>query len=322
LCCAGLVLAAAACGKRGPPLPPLRPVPAAVADLALTRRGADVQITFTPPAANEDGTTPLRLDRVEIYAVTLGADEPAPPAAELRAEANRVASLEPAATPGPMQFAESVSASAGTRYYVVVPFATRSRSGPASPVLAVPLDAAAVAPGGVAISYDETTLTVKWTGAEGTAYRVYRDGAPASERLTAATFAQPVTFGTRVCFTVRAVAGTAPVAVESPASAAVCETPADTFAPAAPANLAALATEGVINLTWDAVTAGDLAGYLVLRAEAPGDRLQPLMTSPIAATVWADRTARAGVRYVYAVVAVDAAGNRSAESTRVEETGR
>jgi fibronectin type 3 domain-containing protein len=118
------------------------------------------------------------------------------------------------------------------------------------------------------------------------------------------------------------VAGTAPVAIEGPASAEVCETPADTFPPAAPSNLAALATEGVINLTWDAVTAADLAGYVVLRAEATGDRLQPLMTSPITATVWADRTARAGVRYVYAVVAVDAAGNRSAESTRVEETGR
>ncbi len=50
--------------------------------------------------------------------------------------------------------------------------------------------------------------------------------------------------------------------------------------------------------------------------------LTPLNPAPVAVTTFRDDTARAGVRYVYAIVAVDKAGNRSPESNRVEETGR
>ena len=38
LCVILCVLGVAACGKKGPPLPPLRPIPARIADLAATRR--------------------------------------------------------------------------------------------------------------------------------------------------------------------------------------------------------------------------------------------------------------------------------------------
>ena len=39
-----------------------------------------------------------------------------------------------------------------------------------------------------------------------------------------------------------------------------------------------------MNLSWDANTEADLAGYLVLRGEAPGDTLQPLTPAPITGT--------------------------------------
>lgn len=44
-----------ACGKKGDPLPPLRPTPAAVTDLRLAQRGDQVVITFTAPRAGVDG---------------------------------------------------------------------------------------------------------------------------------------------------------------------------------------------------------------------------------------------------------------------------
>jgi len=65
----------------------------------------------------------------------------------------------------------------------------------------------------------------------------------------------------------------------------------------------------------------DLAGYLVMRAEA-GRAPQPLMSEPIKETTFRDATAARGVRYTYTVVAVDAAGNRSAPSASVEESAR
>jgi fibronectin type 3 domain-containing protein len=48
------------------------------------------------------------------------------------------------------------------------------------------------------------------------------------------------------------------------------------------------------------------------------------MTEPIKETTYRDTTVKPGVRYVYAVVAVDTASpqNVSAQSNRVEETAR
>ena len=97
------------------------------------------------------------------------------------------------------------------------------------------------------------------------------------------------------------------VYVESEPSPVLCISPTDTFPPKAPTNLAAVASEGAISLIWEANTEPDLAGYVVLRGEAPGATLAPLMTEPIKDTTYRDTTTKAGVRYVYTVVAVDTA---------------
>ena len=79
--------------------------------------------------------------------------------------------------------------------------------------------------------------------------------------------------------------------------------------------------EGSINLIWDANAERDLAGYIVLRAARQGDALMPVTPDPIDQTTFRDAVP-AGMGYVYAVAAVDRAGNRSPPSNRVEETGR
>ena len=299
----------------------------------MTRRAESVTVRFTPPTANIDGSLPIALDRIDIFAMTLAPDARPPFAAELRIPANRIASIPATGAPAAATtFVEAVPASARTRYYQVVPYANRSRQGTASALISVPLDAASTAPEKGAIAYDEQTLTLTWPAMEGATYLVYNStdstdapNAPLqAERLKTAKFTQPVVFGKRVCFVVRAVAGTAPVSIESPPSAEVCETPVDTFPPPAPTGLIALASPGAISLTWDPVTAADLAGYIVLRGEGSSDRLQPLMTEPVTGTSFNDQTVKAGVRYFYAVVAVDKAtpANRSKSSNVVDETGR
>lgn len=131
-----------------------------------------------------------------------------------------------------------------------------------------------------------------------------------------------VGFGVERCFEVRPVDKVGEALVIGPASPRTCLTPADKFAPAAPGNLAAIAGTGSINLIWDANGESDLAGYLVLRAEAPSATLQPITQTPVAAATYRDESVKPGVRYVYSVVAVDRADNRSPESNRVEETAR
>jgi hypothetical protein len=130
--------------------------------------------------------------------------------------------------------------------------------------------------------------------------------------------------GQERCFVVRSVATVGTASIESDPTDPICVTPRDTFPPAAPKNLQAVGSAGVISLIWEANTEPDLGGYLVLRGQAPGDTLQPLTPAPIRETRFQDRTTRPGVTYFYAIVAVDRATppNTSAPSNRVQETAR
>jgi hypothetical protein len=131
-----------------------------------------------------------------------------------------------------------------------------------------------------------------------------------------------IALGVERCFVVRPVDIINGIHVRGPASPVVCADFADTFPPPPPSALVAVAIPGMISLIWEPATAPDLAGYLVLRGEAPDATLTPLTTEPVTTTTHRDDTVKPGTRYVYAVVAVDKAGNRSVESNRFEETAR
>jgi hypothetical protein len=236
-----------------------------------------------------------------------------------------------------------------TRLYVVRGVTSRERPGPPSPRVEVPLLAApgTARPSGTKPTWDATSVTVTWQPpasssdeAPGVLYNIY--GVPAAgsagagvpltapvplneKPLEVTTFSRAGAVpGSEQCFVVRSVATVGVSLIESNPSEPICVTPTDTFPPAAPKNLQAVGSAGVVNLIWDANTEADLAGYLVLRGEAPGDTLQPLTPEPIAETRYQDRSTRPGVTYVYAIVAVDRATppNRSAASNRVQETAR
>jgi hypothetical protein len=257
------------------------------------------------------------------------------------------ATASPAGAP-PTAPAAPVGPEILTRMYVLMGVPKNGKGTMPSARVSVPLLQAPGAPRPGTPSADETSVTVAWEPppsttdeAPGVLYNVYAvpaDGA-AKPEAPAARPAPPVPLndkplaeqrfvhagaavGTEQCFVVRSVAAAGNALIESDPSRPMCITPKDTFPPAAPKGLAAVASEGVINLIWDASGEPDLAGYLILRGEAPGATLQPLVRDPIKETRYADRTTRANVRYVYAIVAVDKAGNRSVPSNRVEEAAR
>jgi fibronectin type 3 domain-containing protein len=213
----------------------------------------------------------------------------------------------------------------------------------------VPLVPPPPPPGQPAITYDETAITVTWPAADapsskGTdevlpsriigvsrpaiAYIVYDVTDPAAPvKLTASPIANAkytdarVEWGAKRCYMVRATELVVAATIESEGSPSRCETPKDTFPPQAPKGLAAIASEGAINLIWEPNTEKDLDGYIVLRAIAPSDTLQPITPAPIKATTLRDGV-QAGLQYIYAVRAVDKAGNQSPPSARVTETAR
>jgi len=98
----------------------------------------------------------------------------------------------------------------------------------------------------------------------------------------------------------------------------------DTFPPAVPTGLAAIAGVGgagkaYVDLSWEPNGEVDLAGYVVLRmtVDAQGKAVgesRKLNETPLSAPAFRDETAVAGETYAYRVIAVDRTGNRSAAS--------
>ena len=88
---------AVGCGMRGPPLPPLVFVPAMVTSLEIQRFDDDVFIRFEVPAENTDGSEPVDLERVDVYALTTHPDPEQPvrqvPLADWRDHSTIVATI-------------------------------------------------------------------------------------------------------------------------------------------------------------------------------------------------------------------------------------
>lgn len=378
-----LAMGPVACGKKGPPLPPLVRVPAAPAEITAERRGQTVDVRFAVPSANTDGSRPANLQRVEIYALNgptvateaevlkagtrVGAiDVKAPQDPNETVDADEPDSdMQPLEGPGLDQGATAhvpdalekigLGGEATTRTYVGVGITTRGRRGPVSKATAVPLGPAPDAPAQPSLAYDETTITISWTpvpeppteNGDGPtlAYHVYdvSPAAPSSTterggdrstsagglptRLTDMPLAEPPYSDTRItwnaerCYSVRAVRRFGALAVEGDASQARCAILKDTFPPAPPTGVTAVASEGSINLIWTPNNERDLAGYRVLRATLPDGELTLVTPTTITESSFADAV-KAGVRYAYAVQAVDSADNASKPSDRVEETAR
>ena len=246
------------------------------------------------------------------------------------------------------------------RFYYAVAVSSRGRHGPHSGMQSMPLAPVSSAPSTPQITVAEASMTIKWmppTDARGrveknagdvlasrsivpippsTAYEVYEVTKNASPEqplavpvpltdapvTTTELTREHATLGIERCFYVRAVDTIDGVPVRGPASPAGCATFADVFAPAPPRDLLAAAVPGAINLIWEGSESNDVESYAVLRGEAGSATLTPLATVTTGALRYRDDAVKSGVRYVYAVIAIDKSGNRSGESNRVEETAR
>lgn len=436
------LLALTACGKKGPPLAPLRVAPARIEDLSVAKTGDEVRARFTIPAVNADQSKPADIVAVELYAISGKAEDPfgqalggaqflryaqlvgrvevappvkegeappepgpsAPVAERARSAAEAAAArvgrqlpaqgesativepltkddLTPFVYPGRKRTPVVTDVEKGatvphilgpapvtepfSRTYVAVGVSRHGTRASVSNRAAVPIAETPPAPTGVAVTYDATAATINWTEPPGvwrrvqrpaiagelearslapsvvpTTYNVYRVvRGPGGEQVSpqpinpapveVASFTQgAIVLGEEGCYQVRTVRVYGAARLESAPSATACARFVDTFPPPAPANLAAVGSEGGVSLIWDPSAGSDVAGYLVLRGEiGPGGApatLATLTPEPIRETTYRDATAARGARYVYAVVAVDGATprNRSEESNRVEEGAR
>jgi len=394
--CGLIALAAAGCGAKGPPLPPLRPVPAAPSELAASRIGDRVTLRMLVPNANADPTSPLSISGIEIYARTLPMGSEAPTAEQLIRKEYLVATIPvrppapaadssaaptptPTPTPTPAAAAPDTRPGPGemvvwsetvpttpfqpleltraqkaradarrtvwlpirptgllapwfrmplpTRYYAAVGVSEQRNAGSPSTFAAVSFGPAPDAPADLNINSTESQLIVSWTtttpGApvsviETTNTGVERPAPVQPQPITTGAWSTPVAFGVERCFVVRGVLRRGTVSTESATVGPKCDTPMDKYGPPAPTGLVPVSGPDAVTLVWNAVTAPDLAGYIVLRATGASETLQELTPKPITQLQFPDTTAQAGQRYVYYVVAVDTSGNRGPQSNRVQ----
>jgi hypothetical protein len=391
-----IVVGAIACGQKGPPLPPLVLSPESPV-VTADRRGSTIEIGFTVPSANSDGSRPANIARIDIFALngatatlsdlqlikrgtrvasvpvktprnpneTVEAGEPTdvldPPKGEgldqgamsMVAEQITASLLRPRDADASEHAApkDSVpllgpSEAASLRTYIGVGVDRRGRLGRFSKRVIVPLALAPPPPSRPEISYDESTITVRWSppasdhsassadllpsrpfgSSSGiAAYNVYDSTTGARLTMTPVDGLEyedaRIEWGATRCYAVRAVEMVSRATLESEASEPRCEKLVDTFPPAEPKGLNAVSADSAINLIWEANTEADLAGYYVLRGLSAA-QLEPITETPIAEASFLDSAVQRGVRYVYAVVAVDKAGNQSEASHPVEETAR
>ncbi|HET7217637.1 MAG TPA: hypothetical protein VFJ02_06295 [Vicinamibacterales bacterium] len=432
-----LVSCALACGKKGDPLAPLRLVPAPVGELSGRRAAQQIELRFILPKQNANGGGAIDLDRVEIYAATVGPGMVMPPNRDLLTSARVIGTIAvkpppveggpelpptdkrpspgdavtfvedltedklvptpglpaappakpaaatpetvappaepagatppsatakpdvpaqppvtgaeakptgqeaaPAAVPGAAAGAPAAAVPAvvtnPTRIYVVRGLSRSGRPGPPSARLSIPLLSPVAAPTAVAATMPtEKAILIDWTppvaepGGAPLTFNVYRRESPTTpiNDKPIADFKYEIAgaeYGKEQCYVVRAIQTSQSVTIESDVSAPACLTPLDKFPPATPKNLRAVAEEGAVSLVWDPNGEADLGGYLILRDDGAGGTLQPITPQPIKDASYRDATVTAGLRYTYAIVAVDSATprNPSAPSTPESVTAR
>lgn len=302
-------LALAACGKEGPPTPPLRAVPAPTKDLAAHQRGTHILLSLTYPQTTPGGSALNGVSKVEIYEAVI------PPPPPLKAPAKTPEKTPPGAKGGTAPPAAPAAASAGAPGNAApapgsaastapAPSAVGATPGTAAPTGTAPTTpAAAAATPGLPEALDprqferlaklRLTLTSKDLGAATLGNQLILD-LPLPEPLPATAEAGP-TSG-------YAVRTYGPKGDRSAFSNQVMLKPRTPPQPPEAVTVAPQA-DGIL-VEWKPVR--DAGAYAVYRRAAT-ERFssKPLALVKLPETRHLDQTARFGQSYIYSVTTVD-----------------
>ena len=341
----------AGCGAPSLPLPPSLELPRTVQDLAATRKGDRVYLTWSAPTQTTDGQN-IREKKLGPAQVCRAVGQyPMPHCMQLAGEvpASQIPVVKPGEPPKKVQFAETLRAEleqqhpTGFATYAVSMLNWRARSAGLSNQVRVPLApvekppaqvSATVTENGVVLSFPCPAVSLLAGLSE--EWRVYRrvEGEAAAASITEVpsgtqgvckpidrsfewgkTYSYHVTPATVVTENGQKVAE-----VEGDDSTEVKVFTKDVFPPAQPTGVQAVYSgvgqKPFIDLTWAPDTAPDLAGYNVYRHEQ-GQAPVKINSALVPTPSFRDENVEPGRTYYYSVSAVDVRGN---ESQRSEET--
>jgi hypothetical protein len=356
--CGAAALLFTGCGTPGAPLPPSLKLPDPVTNLSAVRTGDQVALTWTMPKKNTDkllikGNIPVHVCRKE----SSGPCVPVPANLSFapQAKATFFETLPPALASGAPR----------PLTYLVELLSTHGRSAGPSNAAHVLAGEAPGPVAGLSAQLRKGGVVLHWTAetapSPATVIRLHRKlltPAPSTESagkqssqqgflappkepidqtLLVDSPAQPdrtidktIRFGQTYEYRAQRVARVTvdgqTVELAGPLSAPIRVEAIDTFPPAVPTGLAAVATAAdsaagaSIDLSWLPIAEADLAGYAVYRREgdAAWKRISP--AQPVIGPGFHDPEVQPGHTYRYAVTAIDQLGHESARSPEAEET--
>jgi hypothetical protein len=344
---AGFVLAG--CGTPGAPQPPSLNLPVAVTDLAASRAGNQVTLTWNMPKRSTD-----KLLLKNFVSVRVCRREGAGACVVAGAELAFAPGVEGAFTET-LPAALAVGEPRPLSYFVEL----RNHRGRSAGLSNAAHVLAGVAPApvdGLSAEVRKQGVALRWTptGSSVEAVRLHRklltpppakprEGMlaprpePVNQNLLVEAGARSgraidkeIRFGQSYEYRAQRVARVTvegqTVELDGELSAPVRIEASDVFPPDAPTDLAAVATasedgaENAIDLSWQPVTDADLVGYAVYRreGEAVWQRISP--AEPLVPPAFHDAQVRPGHTYRYAVSAIGQNGHESARSAETQET--
>jgi hypothetical protein len=339
------------CASPGAPQPPSLQLPRPVDDLAATRKGDRVLLTWTPPTQTSDHANIKHAGPTEICRSTnvkpmLNCGQPVATVNDAQVEHWTKGSMV-----ARRDYTDTLPASLiaqnplGFATYALDDLNARGKSAGLSNQVKVPLAPTLPAPAGLQAKVTADGVLLGWTEPTVAAanpalsylYRVFRQTEGQEKKPEVIVGEVPVSAGLtsfldrnieweknyvyRIAPITRVQqASGEPIEVEGDDSPQITVFAHDVFPPAAPTGLQAVYSgvgqKPFIDLTWAPNLESDLAGYNVYRHEAGGT---PVKINPelVKTPSFRDSSVEPGHVYYYSVSAVDQRGN---ESGRAEET--
>lgn len=316
-------LVLAGCGYVGDPQPPALRIPTTVSDLSAFQRGDKLRLSFSLPKLTTEGLVIANQGEMDVRVGLIpdgGFNIDAWTAAAKRVPAS---ATEQSPT-GQLSVEAAVSEFAGKEIAAAVRTANdKGRWSAWSNIVTATIVKPLLKPAAIRTVAVAEGVRLDWKS-DAPQFRVFRRADKEETfnllgQVTGSIFTdRTAEFGNIYHYRIQAFSPTGALEAESEISDTVAFTPKDTFPPAPPVGIAALAGVGSIEIAWERNLEKDLGGYRIYRATADGPfaPLSELIESPS----FSDKTAETGKTYRYAVSALDRLGNESAKSQETRIT--
>ncbi|MBI4482781.1 MAG: hypothetical protein HY652_07820 [Acidobacteria bacterium] len=310
-------------------------------DVSAVQVGEAIQVRFSPPQVNTDGSPAGNLGKVELYRCVGDWSAPWIAAAEFPARAELLKVWRDEELQAPLQQGFFFHADEPPqRYRARFSYGVRvqNRKGQdaglsnLAQIAPVPIP---VPPSGLTAQVQQEYIEVRWSvpssNRDGSVpprvegFLVYRSergdefpDVPLSDSLLSSPWFRDTAFqfGHRYFYRVVLVARQNPL-VRTEASESLQVDPKDVFAPKAPSGLTAVTDGTTAILTWTENSEPDLSGYRLYRSEGSGAGHRTVQQGLLVRPYYRDEAVEGGKTYFYVVTAVDQAGNESAPAQEV-----